>query len=57
METLVNAKNLSTVEQLRGFLEGTQPVAFEVPGGKGQRSSAISCRAVSDSLTLSVIQQ
>ena len=37
MKTLMNAKDLRTVEQLREFLEGVRAVAFEVPGGKAER--------------------
>ena len=33
----MNAKDLTTVDQLREFLEGTQAVVFEVPGGVAER--------------------
>ncbi len=33
----MNAKDLTTVDQLREFLEGTQAVVFEVPGGVADR--------------------
>ena len=37
MHAIMNAEELKTIEQLRAFLNGTQPVAFEVAGNKDAR--------------------
>ena len=37
----MNIDNLSTIDQLRDFLEGTQPVAFNVNATKDERYSFI----------------
>lgn len=37
MHTIMNAEELKTIEQLSAFLNGTQPVAFEVAGDKDAR--------------------
>ncbi len=33
----MNAEDLTTIDQLTAFLEGTQPVAFEVSSDKDSR--------------------
>jgi len=37
MKTIMNAEDLTTIDQLAAFLEGTQPVAFEVASNKDSR--------------------
>ncbi len=37
MKTIMNAEDLTTISQLIAFLEGTQPVAFEVASNKDSR--------------------
>ena len=37
MKTIMNANDLTTIDQVRGFLSGTQRVAFEVAGDKRSR--------------------
>jgi hypothetical protein len=37
MKTIMNAEDLTTVDQLIAFLEGTQPVAFQVVSDKDSR--------------------
>lgn len=37
MKTIMNIKNLKTIEQISGFLEGTQPLIFEPASSKAER--------------------